>query len=99
VATRLDNVWVAPKRSKLGLYIFNVATSGATRLCPGQEASSAPPCSNLMSFGSKYIEGTLCQCWDFSAAPALIRLPGFVLTFLTCYHSLSVCSIGKLLEK
>jgi len=23
------------------------------RWCPGQEASLAPPCSNLMSFGSK----------------------------------------------
>ena len=44
---------------------------------PGQEASLAPPCSNLRSFGSKcsllYWRKYLWHCCDFSAPPAMIQ--------------------------
>ena len=41
----------------------------------GQEASLAPSCSNLSSFGSKctVLKKYLWHCWDFSAPPAVIR--------------------------
>jgi len=46
---------------------------------PGQEASLAPPGSNLMSFGSKCTElknvAYLCHFLDFSAPSAVIRRP------------------------
>jgi len=40
---------------------------------PGQEASLAPPRSNLRPFRSKCTVFKKAHCWDFSALPAVIR--------------------------
>jgi len=47
------------------------------RCHPGQEASLAPPCSNLRSFGSKptVLKKYLWHRLDISAPPAVIRRP------------------------
>ena len=44
---------------------------------PGQEASLAPPCSNLRSVGIKctVLNKVLVQFWDFSAPTAVMRSP------------------------
>jgi len=51
-----------PKQRRIGI-----------RWRPGQEASLAPPCSNLRSFGSKYTVlkkvAYLWHCWDFRRPP------------------------------
>jgi len=45
---------------------------------PGQEASLAPPCSNLRSFENKYtvLKNALVILLRFSAPPAVIWRPG-----------------------
>jgi len=45
---------------------------------PGQGASSAPPCSNLMSFGSKctVLMNVLATLLRLIGAPSVVRRPG-----------------------
>jgi len=46
-------------------------------MAPGARSNLSYPCSNLRSFGSKWIvlKKYLWRCWDFSASHAVIRRP------------------------
>jgi len=62
------------------IYCKTYQTQGRkeARWRPGQEASLAPPCSNLMSFGSKYtvLKKVLATLLGLFGVPAVIRYPG-----------------------
>jgi len=62
------------------IYCKTYHTQGCkeARWRPGQEARLAPPCSNLMSFGSKctILKKVLTTLLGLFGAPAVIRYPG-----------------------
>jgi len=51
------------------------------RCRPGREASLAPSCDGTWEFSEENLlhwRKYMWHCWDFSAPPAVIRLPGIV---------------------